>query len=70
MNKAQKERTFVKVSATIYDSQSQVIGTHTTYTDPSTIPPGETSPFEVLISNNDVTDLAPISNYKLMVGSR
>jgi hypothetical protein len=70
LNKAEEERTFVKISATMYDSQKQVIGTHTTYTDPSAIPPGETSPFEVLIGNNDVTDLASISSYKLMVSSR
>ena len=70
LNKAQEERTFVKVSATMYDSQNHVIGAHTTYTDPYDIPPGETSPFEFLIGNNDVTDLASISSYKLMVSSR
>jgi hypothetical protein len=70
LNKAQEERTFVKVSATIYDSQNKVIGTHTTYTDPTTIPPGESSPFEFMIGNNDVTDLGSISIYKLMVSGR
>ena len=70
LNKAWEGRTFVKVSVTMYDSQSQVIGTHTTCTDPYDIPPRETLPNEVLIGNNDVTDLASISNYKLMVSSR
>jgi hypothetical protein len=70
LNKAQEERAFVKVSATIYDSQNKVIGTGLAYTEPTAIPPGESAPFEFLIGNNDVTDLASISIYKLMVSSR
>jgi hypothetical protein len=41
-----------------------------TFTDPTTIPPGESSPFEFPIGNNDVTDLALINSYKLMVSGR
>ncbi len=69
LNKAVEGKEFVKISATFYDEGNTVIGTAFTYTDPSEIPPGESSPFKFIINTNDVTDLNAIKSYKLMISS-
>jgi len=43
---------FCEISGTMYDSGGKVVETDFTYTSISTLSPGQTSPFELLISSN------------------
>ena len=47
---------FVKVVATFYDEAGQVINTDFTYTDPSDLAAGQSAPFEVTVTDEDVSD--------------
>jgi len=69
LNKAQSEKTYVRVTATLYDDTNKVIGTSYTFTDPTTIPPSESAPFKLPIGLSDVSNLESIKSYKLMVSS-
>ena len=40
---------FVKILATLYNAEGIVVGNDYTYTDLSTLTPGQTSPFEILV---------------------
>jgi hypothetical protein len=51
-------------------ANTNVIGTHSTYTDPSTILPGQSAPFRFYISDSDVTNLNSINSYKLIVSGQ
>jgi hypothetical protein len=55
---------FVKVIATFYDSNNEVVGTKTTYTNPSDISGGDTAPFEILLTSASIP-ISEIDNYKL-----
>lgn len=41
--------TFVKIIATFYDSNNNVVGTDFTYTSPSTLQPGQKAPFDMIV---------------------
>ena len=69
LNKAQSEKTYVRVTATLYDDTNKVIGTSYTFTDPTTIQPSESAPFKLSVSLSDVSNLDSIKIYKLMVSS-
>lgn len=58
---------FVKISATLYNAGGTVIGSDFTYTDPSTIPAGDTAPFQFRITDFHVKDVGEIDTYKLSV---
>jgi hypothetical protein len=58
---------FVKVSATLYNVGGTVIGSDLTYSDPSTIPAGDTAPFQFRITDFHVRDVGEIDTYKLSV---
>ena len=40
---------FVEITATFYDSNNRVIGTDFTFTNPSTLQPGQIAPFDMII---------------------
>jgi hypothetical protein len=64
-NTASEEKEFVKVTATIYDEDNNVIGTDTAFTSPSTVSSQESAPFEFMIGQDDVSDIGAIKSYKL-----
>jgi hypothetical protein len=45
---------FVQIIATFYDSNNSVIGTDFTFTSPSTIPPGQRAPFDIIVSEGSI----------------
>lgn len=58
---------FVKVIATLYNADGTVIGSDFTYTDPSTIEAGDTSPFQFRITDFNVRDVGEIDTYRISV---
>jgi hypothetical protein len=56
---------FVKVIATLYDTEGKVVGEGYSYTTLDKIPPGDTSPFEISTSHIDGYD-----HYVLQVEGR
>jgi hypothetical protein len=47
---------YVKVVATFYDETARVIGTDFTYTDPSDLAAGQSAPFEITVTDEDIAD--------------
>jgi hypothetical protein len=45
---------FVQIIATFYDFNNSVIGTDFTFTSPSTIPPGQRAPFDIIVSDGSI----------------
>jgi hypothetical protein len=41
--------TFVKIIATFYDSNNNVVGTDFTYSSPSTLQPEQKAPFDMIV---------------------
>jgi hypothetical protein len=66
-NNGSRDVDFVKISATLYNSDGTVIGSDFTYMDPSTIPAGDTSPFQFRITDFNVRNVGEINTYKLTV---
>ena len=66
-NNGSRDVDFVKVIATLYNADGTVIGSDFTYTDPSTIPAGDSSPFQFRITDFNVRDVGEIDTYKLSV---
>ena len=56
---------FVKITATFYDSSDTVVATSFTYTHLSVLLPGRKSPFEILLV--DTTQAAKVHHYSLSV---
>ncbi len=56
---------FVKVTVSFYDDGGAILGSETTYAYPSTINPGDKSPFNVFITNNAVKDATGTSGFTL-----
>src|SRR5262245_4621665 len=46
--------TFAKIIVTVYDANNGVVGTAFTYTDPTTVPAHSTSPFDLMISPDNM----------------
>ncbi|ALI37232.1 hypothetical protein NMY3_03045 [Candidatus Nitrosocosmicus oleophilus] len=65
-NTGSEDKEFVKVTATIYDEDNEVIGTDTTFTSPSTISSQESAPFEFMIGESDASNLGAINSYKII----
>lgn len=60
---------FVKIIGTFYDDNGNVVGTSSTYTDPSDIYPKQVAPFDLILSGSTIpTD--QIEEYKLMISYR
>jgi hypothetical protein len=59
---------YVKVVATFYDEAGQVINTDYTYTDPSDLAAGQSAPFELRVSDEDISE--EIESVKLATQSQ
>jgi hypothetical protein len=66
INESNKPLTFVKVTATFYDSNNSVVGTDFTYTSPSTLQPGQKAPFDMIITEGSMP-LHLVAYYTLSV---
>jgi hypothetical protein len=55
---------FVEITATFYDSNNRVIGTDFTFTNPSTLQPGQRAPFDITASERTMPTYL-ISSYTL-----
>jgi hypothetical protein len=64
-NNTTKLMEFVEITATFYDSTGKVVGTESGFTDMDILRPAETSPFDILL--NDEQQSQKIDNYKLSV---
>ncbi|MBA3978107.1 MAG: hypothetical protein H0X50_07965, partial [Nitrosopumilus sp.] len=56
---------FVKVTVSFYDGGGAILGSETTYAYPSTIHPGDKSPFNIFITNNAVKDATETYEFTL-----
>lgn len=54
---------FVRVTATFYDATSSILGSDFTYTEPYTLEPGQTAPFELTVGFGDNLPVDEISAY-------
>jgi hypothetical protein len=54
INESFQSLRFVQIIATFYDSNNSVIGTDFTFTSPSTIPPGQRAPFDIIVSDGSI----------------
>ena len=59
---------FVKVVATFYDEAGQVINTDFTYTDPTDLAAGQSAPFELSVTDEDIAE--EIESVKLATQSQ
>ena len=66
LNQALVTAEFVKIIATIYNANGQVIGTDFTYADPSDLAPGQRAPFDIIVSEGSVP-MYQMSSYGLTV---
>ena len=66
LNQAPVTAKFVKVIATFYNANGQVIGTDFTYADPSDLAPSQRAPFDILVSEGSVP-MYQMSTYGLAV---
>jgi hypothetical protein len=58
---------FVQVTATFYDQSNSILGSDYTYTEPSTLEPGQTAPFKVSAGFGDNLPVDDIASVKLHV---
>jgi len=66
LNRGQEPAKFVKVTASLYNPSGQIVDTQLTYTDPSTIMPGMSAPFDLMILK-DTFSHNTVSSAKLHV---
>lgn len=57
---------FVKIIGTFYDRNNRVVGTENVYANPSTIGPGQSAPFELILISSSVPH-SLIDHYKLSI---
>ena len=69
LNQAPVTARSVKVIATFYNSNNQVIGTDSGYADPAQLGPGQRAPFEIISLGGSVP-MYQMSNYALRVDSQ
>lgn len=68
LNNSDKEKESVKIVATFYDLDGNVIGTKNTYTDPDNILPSQSAPFDLSVNKYDIGgDISVLKDYKLTV---
>jgi hypothetical protein len=69
-NSSPETLTFVNTALTLYDKNDNVIGTDTTYTRPSDIPPGNSAPFKFTIFGDSIIgSVDAVEDYKVSVTS-
>jgi hypothetical protein len=66
-NDSEITQDFVKITATFYDETNRVIGTSDTYTDPYTLEPGQSAPFDLGVGDSIPID--EIDHIKYHLGS-
>jgi hypothetical protein len=66
-NQGSGKATFVKVSGTFYNSSGSVVAADFTYTDPKDLEPGQTAPFEMVVTSAATAD--KITSASVNVGS-
>ena len=60
---------FVKIIGTFYDDNGNVVGTSSTYADPTEIDPGEKAPFDLILSDSTIP-VDQIKEYRLTISYR
>jgi hypothetical protein len=55
INQGNQKATFVKISAAFYNSSNVVVAADLTYTDPKDLGPGQTAPFEIVVTYVPIT---------------
>ena len=60
---------FVKIIRTFYDGNGNVVGTSSTYADPTEIDPGEKAPFDLILSDSTIP-VDQIKEYRLTISYR
>ena len=58
---------FVKISISFYDQNHQIIDYESSYADPSTIEPGQRSPFVVYINSDSPVEKQMSASYEIIV---
>ena len=66
LNQAPVTAKFVKIIATFYNANGQVIGTDFAYADPSDLAPNQRAPFDIIVSEASVP-MYQVSSYGLTV---
>ena len=69
LNQAPVTAKFVKIIATFYNANGQVIGTDFAYADPSDLAPNQRAPFDIIVSEGGVP-MYQMSTYGLTVDSQ
>lgn len=65
LNNGTTRAEFVELTASFYDQNGALVGIESTYADPSTIEPGNKSPFEIFISSDAIENEA--ENYDFII---
>lgn len=65
LNNGSETAEFVKVTTLFYDGDGAILGSEMTYAYPSTINPGDKSPFNVLITNDAVKNATDTYEFTL-----
>jgi hypothetical protein len=66
-NQGNQKATYVKVSAAFYNSSNTVVAADFTYSDPKDLEPGQTAPFEIIVTHASTTN--KITSALVNVGS-
>ena len=61
INQGNQPANYVKVSASFYDVNNQLVGVENAYTQPSNLQPGESAPFEIAVSRPSLPQIASVS---------
>ena len=69
LNQAPVTARSVKIIATFYDPYGQVLGTDSTFAEPSDLAPGQRAPFSMIVEEGSVP-INQMSNYALNVDWR
>ena len=69
LNQAPVTAKFVKIIATFYNANGQVIGTDFAYADPPDLAPGQRAPFDIIVLEGSVP-MYQVSSYELTVDSQ
>jgi Protein of unknown function (DUF3426) len=60
INQGNQPANYVKVSASFYDVNNQLVDVKNAYTQPSTLQPGESAPFEIAVSRPSLPQIASV----------
>jgi hypothetical protein len=66
-NQGSQKATYVKVSGAFYNSSNTVVAADFTYTDPTDLEPGQTAPFEIIVTHANTA--SKIASALVNVGS-